>query len=172
MLVPGNVVLIYLDGQTEPAAVVELEHGDNVANGLAVSPEGWLCAVSFSQTVSNLEEGKKSFWAVEIWNWKENRCLADLGNRLRYGTDQVFAPRFPEPNLLCYCENNKVRTILLDAETPDEETVAALQELAGIRLDDSQTLQKTAPHFPGRLGNWEQYVHSFKPLAKAAGNQD
>ena len=172
VLVPGNVVLIYLDGQTEPAAVVELEHGDNVANGLAVSPEGWLCAVSFSQTVSNLEEGKKSFWAVEIWNWKENRCLADLGNRLRYGTDQVFAPRFPEPNLLCYCENNKVRTILLDAETPDEETVAALQELAGIRLDDSQTLQKTAPHFPGRLGNWEQYVHSFKPLAKAAGNQD
>lgn len=167
VLVPGNIVLVYLDGQTEPAAAVELKHSSNVINGLAVSPEGWLCAISFSQTVSNLEEGKESFWSVEIWNWKENRCLGDLDNRLRYGKDQLAAPRFPEPNLLCYCRNAEVKTILLSAGTPDEETVAALQELAGLRLDGDQTLQKTAHCFPGKLGNWEEYVHSVRPLAES-----
>ena len=149
----------------EPAAVVQLMHGDYVNNGLAVSPEGWLCAVSFSQTVSNLEEGKTSFWAVEVWNWRENCCLGDIGNNRRYGADQLGAPCFPEPDLLCFNENANVRTILLDGEAPDTETVAVLRELAGMTLDENQSLLNQTPHYAGKLGNWENLLRPYDPLS-------
>ena len=164
VLLPGGVVLVYLDGQEEPAAEIQLMHGDYVNNGLAVSPAGWLCAVSFSQTVSNLEEGKTSFWAVEIWNWKENCCLGDIGNRRRYGADQLATPCFPEPNLLCFNENASVKTLLLDGEAPDTETVTALRELAGMALDENQSLQNQTPHFAGKLGNWENLLRPYDSL--------
>ena len=165
VLLPGGVVLVYLDGQEEPAAAVQLLHGDYVNNGLAVSPAGWLCAVSFSQTVSNLEEGKTSLWAVEVWNWRENCCLGEIGNNRRYGADQLGTPCFPEPNLLCFNETASVRTILLDGEAPDLVTVAALRELAGMTLDENQSLQNQTPHFAGKLGNWETLLQAYDPLS-------
>ena len=104
---------------------------------------------------------------MEVWNWKENVCLGELGTSLRYGVDQLGAPCFPEPNLLCYCENAGVRSILLDCDAPDAQTVAALQELACYELCDDQSLRSKTPQYPGQLGNWEAILHPVSPLNRS-----
>ena len=82
----------------------------------------------------------------------------------QYIMNSLSEDGYPQ-RLICFNETASVRTILLDGEAPDLVTVAALRELAGMTLDENQSLQNQTPHFAGKLGNWETLLQAYDPLS-------
>lgn len=145
----------YENGSSEIADILKPQTPGSITN-LASNESGLVCFVIRNQRYINARDYEYTY-SAELWDLNKGVMLAELE---KDSQEEITSLTFSSNDYLAFARGNEIITWLLDAPSPNRETVEILQNMSCYRLSEANYAKVVDVAFDAfTLGIWNSYFH-------------